>query len=83
MNKCDEAQPLLKQALSPLSKQTRYVAGEAEALLTVSDCENHADHVQALKTARESLALWQSEDRKWGAARAHLAMAIISWNKTI
>jgi CHAT domain-containing protein/uncharacterized protein HemY len=73
LNKCDEAQPFLKQALS-LSKQTRYVAGEAEALLTVSDCENHADHVQALKTARESLALWQSEDRKWGAARAHLAI---------
>lgn len=73
LNKCDEAQPLLKKALS-LTKQTGYVAGRAEALLTISDCENHADHVQALKTARESLALWQSEDRKWGAARAYLAI---------
>jgi CHAT domain-containing protein/uncharacterized protein HemY len=73
LNQCDHAQPLLKRALS-LSKQTGYVAGRAEALLTISDCENHADHVQALKTARESLALWQSEDRKWGAARAQLAI---------
>ena len=74
VNKCDLVEPSANQALS-LSKQNNYVAGEAEALLILSDCQNLRDHALAVKTAQESLTLWTSIDRKRGAADAHVAIA--------
>src|SRR6185369_8337724 len=57
-----------------LSSQTNYPAGKAEALLTLSHCQNHHDHTLAMKSAQESLELWRSIDRKRGLAEAHVAI---------
>lgn len=69
-NKCAEAQSSLGKAIS-ISERTGYVAGNAEALLIRSDCENHGDHSQALKTAQDSLLLWQSLNHRWGIAKTY------------
>jgi CHAT domain-containing protein len=73
LSECDQAKSLLRQAVA-LSEQRGYVAGKAEALLTLSNCLDYGDHTLALGTAAEALALWQSVGRKWGIARSYAAM---------
>jgi CHAT domain-containing protein len=69
--KFDLALPLVQEAIS-IGEQNNYVRGRAEALLLLSDCENIKNHSQALKTANEALALWQSVgDNRW-IVRSHL-----------
>lgn len=71
--KYELAEPSANQALT-LSKQNNNVAGEAEALLILSDCQNLRDHALAVRTAQQSLALWTSIDRKRGIADAYVAI---------
>jgi CHAT domain-containing protein len=73
LSKCDEAKKSLQQAIA-FSEQIGYVAGKAEALLTMSECRNYGDHALALQTARESLALWQSIGDKSGMAKSYSAI---------
>ena len=68
LSKCEEAQTFLQQALVQ-SEQIGYLAGNAEALLTISDCQNFGDHALALKTAQKSLTLWKGANNKWGIAK--------------
>lgn len=65
----DEAKKVLERSLL-LSEQSGYTAGQAQALLTLSEEQNPYDHARALETARKSLALWQTLDDKRGIARA-------------
>lgn len=75
LSKCvDKAQPVLQQAID-LSTQTNYVAGKAEALLTLSNCQNYHDQALAVRIAQESLALWQSVNLKRGIARSYLVIS--------
>jgi CHAT domain-containing protein len=69
LSECDEAQRLIRRAVS-LSDAAGYAAGKAEALLTLSECQDASDHELALTTAQESLALWQSVGSRSGVARA-------------
>jgi CHAT domain-containing protein len=73
LSKCRLAEPPANRAIT-LSTQTNYLAGKAEALLTLSHCQNHRDHSLAMKSAQESLELWRSIDRKRGVADAHVAI---------
>lgn len=73
LSKCAEAQTFLQQAIT-LSEQNSYPAGKAEALLTLSQCQNYSDHALALRTAQEALALWQSVGRKRGVAQSYVAV---------
>jgi CHAT domain-containing protein/tetratricopeptide (TPR) repeat protein len=73
LSKCAEAQTFLQQAIT-LSEQNNYPAGKAEALLTLSQCQNYSDHALALRTAQEALALWQSVGRKRGVAQSYVAV---------
>lgn len=73
LGKCDQAEPLLDQALK-LSEQNNYAAGRAEVLLTLAACQDHRDHKVSLKTATESLALWKSVNHHWGMAKAYSAI---------
>ena len=73
LSKCDLVEPTANTAIA-LSTQTNYIAGKAEALLTLSHCQNHHDHTLAMKGAQESLELWRSIDRKRGVAEAHVAI---------
>ncbi len=54
-----------------LSEQSGYTRGKAQALLTLSDYQNADDHRLALRTAQESLALWQGLSDKEGTARTY------------
>jgi CHAT domain-containing protein/Tfp pilus assembly protein PilF len=74
LSKCEKAETILQQAIS-LSKQNEYVAGRAEALLTLCDCQKYYDQALAVRTAQESLALWQSINFKQGIARSYLAIS--------
>ncbi len=73
LRKCDKAEALLQQAIA-LSEQHDYVQGKAEALLTLSDCQNSSDHGLALSTAQESLNLWKSRNNKVGMANSSAAI---------
>lgn len=73
LSKCDESQTFLRRAIA-LSEQHGYIAGKAEALLTLSDCQNYRDHALGLRTAQEALALWQSVNHKWGIAKSYVAI---------
>jgi CHAT domain-containing protein len=73
LSNCDEAQTFLQQAIA-LSEQNNYVAGKAEALLTLSDCRNYHDQALAVRTAQEALALWKSINFKLGMARSYIAL---------
>ena len=80
LSKCNLVEPLANQAIT-LSKQNNYVAGQADALLILSDCQNLNDHALALDSARQALELWRSIDRKRGMAEAeriigHFQMAL-------
>ncbi len=69
-SQCDKAQQCLQQAIT-LSEQNGYIVGKAEALLTLSDCQNYSNHALALRTAQEALELWQSINRKRGIAKSY------------
>lgn len=73
LSKCDEAQAFVQRAIA-LSEQNGYIAGKAQALLTLSECQNYGDHAIALRTAQEALALWQSVNHKWGIAKSYSAI---------
>jgi len=73
LSKCDEARTFVQQAIA-LSEQNHYIAGKAEALLTLSDCQNYGDHALALRTAQAALALWQSLGHKRGVADSYRAI---------
>lgn len=73
LSKCELAESHANQAIT-LSEQNHYVAGQAEALRILSDCQNFRDHALALKSAQESLALWSSIARKRGMADAHVVI---------
>lgn len=73
LNKCDEAEPLTTQALE-LSESSNYIAGKAEVLLLLSNCQMNKSLSLALTTARESLELWQSLNDRHGMALAYRAI---------
>jgi CHAT domain-containing protein len=73
LSDCVHAQVALNEAIT-LSKQIGSQAGEAEALLTLSDCQNYRDHALALQSAQAALELWRSLNNKRGAAEAHIAI---------
>lgn len=81
LNKCDQAQSSFQQAVA-LSEQSGYVAGKAEALLDLSVCHNFSNHGLAVKTAQESLKLWQSINHKWGTAKAYAAIGEYQFSQT-
>jgi CHAT domain-containing protein len=66
----DQAEGSLRRSLS-LSEGSGYTAGKAQALLTLSDRQNYENHVLALETAQEALALWQTLGDKEGIAHSH------------
>lgn len=68
-----DAIPLLDQAIT-IATQNNYPQGHAEALLSLSGAQNNTDHKQALKTARDALALWQTVGNTRGITRSHLAI---------
>lgn len=70
LSQCNQARTPLDEAIT-LSKQSAYKAGQAQALLTLSDCQNYSDHDLALGSAKEALELWSSVGDKRGAAEAH------------
>jgi CHAT domain-containing protein len=71
--KCSRARPFLRRAIT-LSVQTGYVAGRAEALLTLSTCQNLSNHALAIDTAREALSLWESVNNRRGIAQTYSAI---------
>lgn len=71
-SKCKEAEPFITEARE--RSGSNYIAGKAEALLLSSDCQNYQDPSQAINTAHESLALWQSINDRLGMARAYAAI---------
>ena len=73
VNKYQEAQPLLEQARK-ITEQSNYPAGKAEALLLLSECQNYANHAEALNTSGEALRLWQNIGDDRGQMRTHVAM---------
>jgi CHAT domain-containing protein len=72
-SRCDLVEVPVQEAIN-LSKQSNNVAGHAEALLTLSDCQNHNDHALAFRTAQESLELYRSINRKRGMAEVSKVM---------
>lgn len=70
---CHDALSFTNQAID-LSTQTNDNAGKAQALLTLSDCENAENQMQALKTAQDALELWKSVNNKWGIAKTYSAI---------
>jgi CHAT domain-containing protein len=69
LGRCPEAESHLRRALG-LSDRLKYLAGRAEALGTLSACQNYHDHALALDTARQSLAIWQTLGDRRGEAEA-------------
>jgi CHAT domain-containing protein len=74
LSKCDEAKTYLDDAISS-SERKGYIAGHAEALLTLSKCQDFTDHALAIKTARKSLELSESIGNKIGVARASSSLS--------
>ena len=70
LSKCDEAKTYLEDAISS-SEHNGYIAGHAEALLTLSRCQAFSDHSLAINTAQKSLELSESIGDRIGVARAH------------
>ncbi|MDX6694575.1 MAG: hypothetical protein QOF02_2178 [Blastocatellia bacterium] len=73
LSNCEQAEVFLRRAIA-LSESNAYVAGKAEALFTLSDCRNYNDHALAIKTAQESLTLWQSLKHQRGSAKTYIAL---------
>ncbi|HEX7333910.1 MAG TPA: CHAT domain-containing tetratricopeptide repeat protein [Pyrinomonadaceae bacterium] len=80
-SKCEDAVELITQARE-LSERSNYIGGKAEALLQLSDCQNYDNPSLAISTARESLALWQSENDRLGMARAYEAIGHYEFGQT-
>src|ERR1051325_5170523 len=74
LSKCDQARPLLDKVIA-LSEQNGSVAGKAEALVTLSDCQGYQDSGAALQTAQTALELWKSIDDQRGMARTYAYMS--------
>ena len=81
LSKCSEAGAVIEQARE-LSERVNYVAGKAEALLLLSDCQNYSDPDLAINTARASLAHWQSVNDALGMARAYEAIGHYQFAQT-
>jgi CHAT domain-containing protein len=71
--KCVDARATLDRAID-LSNQAHDTAGKAQALLTLSDCQNDQNQLVALKTAQEALELWKSINNKWGIGKTYSAL---------
>ena len=71
--KCADARAALEKSID-LSNRTNDIAGKAQALLTLSDCQNDQNQLEALKTAQEALVLWQSVNNKWGIGKTYSAI---------
>jgi CHAT domain-containing protein/predicted negative regulator of RcsB-dependent stress response len=56
---------------SKASAQSEDPAGEAEALLALSERQNYDNHALALQTAQQALGLWQALANNNGIARAY------------
>ena len=65
-----QAETLLQRSIS-LSESANYLAGKAEALLTLSEQQNNLNHALAGQTAQQALGLWQTLSDKVGQARSH------------
>lgn len=74
VSNCDEADSYLDDAISS-SQQKGYIAGEAEALLTLSKCQDFTDHELAIKSAQKSLELSSSIHSKPGIASAYSGLS--------
>lgn len=70
-NREDVAETTLHRAIL-LSQQSANRAGEAEALLELSERQNHDNHMVALETAKKALTLWKNLDNKAGLVHAYL-----------
>jgi len=70
LSKCDEAKMYLEDAISS-SEHRDYIAGHAEALLTLSRCQDFSDHALSIKTAQKSLELSESIGNRIGVAQAY------------
>lgn len=66
----DRVALVLERSLK-LSEQSHYTGGQAQALLTLSDNQNFANHVIGLETAQKALSLWKTLDDKPGLARTY------------
>ncbi len=53
------------------SRNIHYAAGEAEALLVLSERQNTSNHATAVRTAQEALAIWKNQNNQDGIARAY------------
>ena len=71
-SKCDEAEAFISDARR--LSGSNYIAGNAEALLLLSDCQNYHNPPEAISTARQSLELWGSINDRLGMARAYEAI---------
>src|ERR1700752_3883637 len=67
------AQSALDRAIQ-LSRDNQYTAGEAEALLILSDLQNHSNHVTALRTAQDALVLWKNLNDQDGVALSYYSI---------
>lgn len=73
LGKHPDALPFVQQAISISEQNSR---GRAEGLLLLSECQNTTNHSQAVTTANEALALWQSIDDKPWIIRSHLTIGL-------
>ena len=73
MRKCENAASVLNDSME-LSRQANDNAGKAQALLTLSACQNGNNHALALKTAQEALELWKSVNHNWGMGKTYSAI---------
>ena len=64
------AQAACEEAIKS-SREIHYAAGEAEALLILSERQNLESHATAVVTAQEALAIWKNQNNKDGIARCY------------
>lgn len=69
-SECEKAEKLVDEIVV-LSRQNGSVSGEAEALLTLGDCQSLDNQRLAMQTVERSLQMWQSISDKKGTARAY------------
>jgi tetratricopeptide (TPR) repeat protein len=79
-SKCDEAEAFISDARR--LSGSNYIAGNAEALLLLSDCQNYHNPPEAISTARQSLELWGSINDRLGMARAYEAIGHYEYAQT-
>ncbi len=66
----DLAQAAVDEAIKS-SREIHYAAGEAEALLILSELQNLKNHATAVITAQEALAIWKNQNNTDGMARSY------------